>query len=320
MAAGRKAPRARRGGVGRRCGADRRVRQLLGIIHRSPMAAPAGAGVGAGSSAGRRGLLDGGTPWRRRGGRRAARPSGIPPLPIGRRSGRGHRSGGMIGAGPGRGAIRSGVPPVSAEKAQDLPPRSDAGRFLQGLAGPGLRHDRLRSGKDPGGRPPVGPEAPALVRPGADPHGSDYMTITRLELDRFTAFEALGFKPSPGINVLVGPNGTGKTHLMKVAYAACDVSKTDIGFAEEIVRVFMPSGGAIRRLVKRRGEGSRCAVRIRRGDRLLRVSFSNHTIAADSAIVRGARRWRTEPVEGAMVESGVRTSRKPISIPSCSGR
>ena len=127
------------------------------------------------------------------------------------------------------------------------------------------------------------------------------MTITRLELERFTAFEALDFKPSPGINVLIGANGTGKTHLMKVAYAACDVSKTDIGFAEKIVRVFMPSGGGIGRLVKRRKRSSRCAVRIRRGDRMLRVSFSNHTIAADSAIVHGARHWRTEPVESVYV-------------------
>ena len=127
------------------------------------------------------------------------------------------------------------------------------------------------------------------------------MTITRLKLERFTAFEALDIEPSPGINVLVGANGTGKTHLMKVAYAACDVSKTDIGFAKKIVRVFMPSGGVIGRLVKRRGESSRCAVRIHRGDRQLQVSFSNHTIAADSAIVRGARRWRTEPVEGVYV-------------------
>ena len=127
------------------------------------------------------------------------------------------------------------------------------------------------------------------------------MTITRLKLERFTAFEALDFKPSPGINVLVGANGTGKTHLMKVAYAACDVSKTDIGFAEKIVRVFMPSGGAIGRLVKRRGESSHCSVRIRRGDRRLQVSFSNHATVADSATVRGARRWRTVPVESVYV-------------------
>ena len=49
------------------------------------------------------------------------------------------------------------------------------------------------------------------------------MTITRVKLENFTVFESLDLEPSPGINVLVGANGTGKTHLMKVCYAACDV-------------------------------------------------------------------------------------------------
>ena len=127
------------------------------------------------------------------------------------------------------------------------------------------------------------------------------MTITRLKLERFTAFEALDIKPSPGINVLVGANGTGKTHLMKVAYAACDISKTDIGFAEKIVRVFMPFRGAIGRLVKRRGEGSSCAVHIHRGDRRLRVSFSTRIKAAEWATVNDARRWKAAPVESVYI-------------------
>ena len=49
------------------------------------------------------------------------------------------------------------------------------------------------------------------------------MTIARLRLQRFTPFETLDFKPSRGINVLVGANGTGKMHLMKAAYAGCVV-------------------------------------------------------------------------------------------------
>ena len=117
------------------------------------------------------------------------------------------------------------------------------------------------------------------------------MTITRLKLERFTAFEALDFKPSPGINVLVGANGTGKTHLMKVAYAACDVSKTGTGFAEKLIRVFMPSGGAIGRLVKRRGAGPSCEVHIHRGDRRLQLSFSTRTKAAASTNTKGAPGW-----------------------------
>lgn len=122
------------------------------------------------------------------------------------------------------------------------------------------------------------------------------MTITRLELERFTAFEALDFKPSPGVNVLVGANGTGKTHLMKVAYAACDVSKTQADYAEKLVRVFMPTGGAIGRLVKRREGGSDCNITVSRDRRRLKVSFSNRGTAPDTADVTGQRTWHTVPV------------------------
>ena len=48
------------------------------------------------------------------------------------------------------------------------------------------------------------------------------MTLTRVRLKNFTAFDELDLELSPGINVLVGANGTGKTHLMKVCYAACE--------------------------------------------------------------------------------------------------
>ena len=127
------------------------------------------------------------------------------------------------------------------------------------------------------------------------------MTITRLKLERFTAFESLDLEPSPGVNVLVGANGTGKTHLMKVAYAACDVSKTETRFAEKLVRVFMPSKGSIGRLVKRRKFSSRCAVHIHRRKFGLRISFSNHATKTDAAKVIGASRWSSVPVESVYI-------------------
>src|SRR5690242_154359 len=41
----------------------------------------------------------------------------------------------------------------------------------------------------------------------------------RLRLIRFTAFMDTEFEFVPGVNVLVGENGTGKTHAMKALYA-----------------------------------------------------------------------------------------------------
>ena len=42
--------------------------------------------------------------------------------------------------------------------------------------------------------------------------------IKRLELENFTCFGKVALDFSPGINVFIGENGTGKTHLMKVLY------------------------------------------------------------------------------------------------------
>ena len=80
------------------------------------------------------------------------------------------------------------------------------------------------------------------------------MTITRVKLENFTVFESLDLEPSPGINVLVGANGTGKTHLMKVCYAACAVTGSNVDFLRKLYNVFLPSANSYYRLVKRGSE------------------------------------------------------------------
>lgn len=49
------------------------------------------------------------------------------------------------------------------------------------------------------------------------------MSITKLSLRNFTVFEEAGFDFAPGINVLIGENGTGKTHVLKALYAVTKV-------------------------------------------------------------------------------------------------
>ena len=44
--------------------------------------------------------------------------------------------------------------------------------------------------------------------------------IKRVRLRNFTVFRKLDFRASPGLNVLIGENGTGKSHLLKVLYAS----------------------------------------------------------------------------------------------------
>ena len=47
------------------------------------------------------------------------------------------------------------------------------------------------------------------------------MPLTKMEAENFTVFEKISIPFCRGLNVLVGENGVGKTHVMKIAYAAC---------------------------------------------------------------------------------------------------
>ena len=50
------------------------------------------------------------------------------------------------------------------------------------------------------------------------------MPLTKIAAENFTVFEDIKIPFCEGLNVLVGENGVGKTHIMKLAYAACQAS------------------------------------------------------------------------------------------------
>ncbi len=127
------------------------------------------------------------------------------------------------------------------------------------------------------------------------------MGLTRVKLEHFTVFTNLDLEFSPGINVFVGANGTGKTHLMKVCYAACDVSKTRVSFADKLIEVFLPSGRSLGRLIKRQKGSIRGSVEIFRDSLTLRASFSNHAKVSRSATITGANRWAASPIESVYI-------------------
>lgn len=124
------------------------------------------------------------------------------------------------------------------------------------------------------------------------------MPLTSLKLQNFTAFAELDLAFSPGVNILVGENGTGKTHVMKVCYAACDVSRTQMKFADKLVRVFLPSGRSLGRLVHRRPGTLRGSVAIIRDGLTLRTEFPNR---AFSPATRGESAWANAGMESVYI-------------------
>ncbi|MFM6407762.1 MAG: AAA family ATPase, partial [Microcystis sp.] len=84
--------------------------------------------------------------------------------------------------------------------------------------------------------------------------------ITSLELRNFTAFRRLKIAFSPKINVIIGENGTGKTHLLKVAYALSsgyklfkqpsEMEESDLRdfLTERLIRLFLPLNNKLGKL------------------------------------------------------------------------
>ncbi len=131
--------------------------------------------------------------------------------------------------------------------------------------------------------------------------------VKKIKFEKFTAFEKLEVTLSPGINIFVGENGTGKTHILKAVYAACDITKSKGSLAEKINNVFYPSGKQIGRLVKRSSVSSKGMVEITReledGSTIsIRLSLSNHTTKPEKAMVSGAtRQWVETPMDTAYI-------------------
>jgi len=89
------------------------------------------------------------------------------------------------------------------------------------------------------------------------------MKVKKVQIREFTAFENIEIEFSPGLNVFIGANATGKSHLMKLLYSiikTCESALKDgisderlvVGMLKEkLARVFRPDDLQTGRLVRR---------------------------------------------------------------------
>lgn len=120
------------------------------------------------------------------------------------------------------------------------------------------------------------------------------MPLTKMEAENFTVFQDIKIPFSKGINILVGENGVGKTHIMKLAYAACQASKHDVSFPQKTTRLFRPDQSSIGRLVNRNKNGNNTArISVESDTAKIGMTFSTKTIKWD-AEVETEKKWEKQ--------------------------
>lgn len=123
------------------------------------------------------------------------------------------------------------------------------------------------------------------------------MAIKGIQLSNFTVFEELSINLCEGINVFIGENGTGKTHLLKLIYSACKAVEPRVSFSQKIVDTFRPDDFKIGRLVNRKQGTSSSTVKIyaqkNNTYKSISMNFSTKTIKWD-ADVKNEQSWEKE--------------------------
>ena len=126
------------------------------------------------------------------------------------------------------------------------------------------------------------------------------MALKKISLKNFTVFDQLDIDFSSGINVFIGDNGKGKTHVMKVLYSACQAADKRVSFSNKIVRCFGTEDHRISRLV-RKMQGKRGPVNAfikvvsdgETGSKVITADFNGKTKKWDAKIT-GEEGWEKQ--------------------------
>lgn len=122
------------------------------------------------------------------------------------------------------------------------------------------------------------------------------MIVKKIKLENYTVFENQQIEFCPGINVFIGENGTGKTHILKALYSACQSVSKKTSFSHKLVSTMLPDDYKISRLITRKPGNRSASLRITAGDlgnssdRVLTILFSGKTKKWD-ADVSGEDGW-----------------------------
>ena len=132
------------------------------------------------------------------------------------------------------------------------------------------------------------------------------MKFRRVRVCNFTAFDEIQLEFCDGINVFLGENGTGKTHLLRLLYACAQMSDEKPDPDEALYNAFFPPAPRhaiqLSRLV-RRGRGSAEArIKVERDGAVLTFRFLRGRVRKERRWeISGLKSWRANKIEAVFI-------------------
>ncbi len=122
------------------------------------------------------------------------------------------------------------------------------------------------------------------------------MTIKNLAIRGFTVFDTADFEFSPGINVLIGENATGKSHTLKLMYAALRSTRKKAATSDDLARevgerltaTFRPTDAKLGSLVRDDAPGADVMLTTDDGELKLTISKQSDLRVPLSTLKRAA--------------------------------
>ncbi|MDR2115994.1 MAG: AAA family ATPase [Planctomycetaceae bacterium] len=128
--------------------------------------------------------------------------------------------------------------------------------------------------------------------------------LTKIKFENFTAFQHLEIPFSPGINVFIGENGTGKTHILKAIYSACAVTKNRNNLANLIDENFLPIQTG--HLVNQSGKSRKGEYKLFKNNRnsseiYIGLQFFNNEKEQKGTKIGNEKSWLDEEIESVYI-------------------
>lgn len=124
------------------------------------------------------------------------------------------------------------------------------------------------------------------------------MIIKSLKVENITVLGSSNISFTPGVNIIIGENGTGKTHILKIIYSACRATQAKTSFSYKLTRTMFPDDYKLSQLITKGARNKTSKIEITASNQLknekkLSLSFERNTKKWEGKVT-GESAWEKE--------------------------